>query len=471
MADSYQHSSERFFDFFGTRISGLGVESQAVYRRALRALDGFLTGHDLRLDELSETMVLDWAAELLADGFSFNSAVQFVDVLSSLCNAAIREGMLPASEAVKAAKARILAYRPERGVPENQQVLKQLLVLLRKPASELGPEAKYRDVLLFSLLNGCLPPVDVAVLKKNELDGCDESSVALAARNVGASRRLYVFDLSQPSLTPRQLREDVNGRVLSLMQHYVDARISSVEDALYSFWVLLALKCGSTCSVALGCVPAHNDLYLPPFVLRGNAGGAVRQDLMAAVSPLIVSNPLRWYAMHLRRNVSYDDIKAAVKGAEGEVSVAELYYPCEAIAKKVGKKLVYQNQPFIRDVVFFRIRATDIRQLFRLIGDRAWCYRVSSIPGAPYAVIPQSEFMDFQTAVGQFTEATEILPPDVPAADEEVVVVGSMWGERKGRFERSVTHKSGKILYRVILSPDSGFAFRVDVDPRNVKPV
>ncbi len=469
MVDTTTCNDTSLFDFFDKRISTLSEDSQAIYRRALQTLNNFLSAQNLKISDLSEDVVSDWAAELLRIGFSFHSMVQFVDVLSSLVNAAIREGKLKSDKVVKCAKATILANKTKPGIGNDTTPLRKLLALLRMSGLTLGEDEKYRDILLLSLLNGAMPLMDVAKLKRN---GYDENSQSVISRHVSQSRRQYVFDLNQARLTPNQLKRAVYGKILNLVNRHVDHAIKNLDDALYSFWTLLAVECGTRSSVALGCVPVHVDLYQPAFVSRAKTTESVRRSLSQAIGSMIVNDPPQWHAMHLRRHVDYKDLKAAIDATSGSLPDIELFYPLEEIASRVGKKLVYQSQPFIRDVVFFKSRARDIMPLFQSIGDKAWCYRVSNAPGSPYAVISKTDFAEFQTAIGHFTDETKIIPISsaIPLPGEEVVLIGSMWGERKGTFDKSFTDKSGKLLYRVILSPDSGFAFRIDIDPRSVKP-
>lgn len=471
MTVSSKNNSEQLRDFFGKRISTLSDDSQAIYRRAFQSFDNFLYAHHLDISDLSQDIVTDWAAQLLRNGSAFQSMVQHIDVVSSLINAASREGLIPDTDVLKSAKAAIIASKAHPGIGNDPAPLRRLLALLRMSRVTLGDDEKYRDILLLSLLNGAMPLMKVAVLKKTDQDTFDDNSRLIFDRNVSRSRRQYVFDLNQAGLTPNQLKRDVYDNILLLVNRHVDPAIKNLDDALYSFWVLLALTCGARCSIALGCVPQHIDRYQPGFVTRIKAAESVRHGLIEAIGPVVVNDPPRWYAMRIRRNVSYDDLKAAIQATSTNLPDIELFYPSEAIASKVGQKIVYQNQPFIRDIVFFKSRATDIAPLFQNIGDKAWCYRVSNTPGAPYAAISKAEFAEFQRAIGHFTDGTEILPLSAatPMPGEDVVIIGSMWGERKGKFDKSFTDKTGKLLYRIVLSPDSGFAFRIDIDPRSVK--
>ena len=465
------YSDEQLFNYWDKRISALSEDSQAIYRRALSSFDSFLNSNLLNLSDISENLVLDWAADLLWSGLAYHTMLQFIDVLSSLVNSAIKEGVMNDTRAVKEAKELVRTKQNNHDSSVGLNVLPKLFSLLRMSGASLGDDAIYRDILLLSLLNGAMPLMELAKLKRNELQGFDDSSMFIFRRYIDKSRRKYLFNLGQSRLTPNQLKRHVYSNILLLLNRYVDSTIKNVDDALYSFWTLLAIKCGARCSVALGCVASHTELYQPAFVSPVDVASSVRQSLLQSIGSIIINDPPRWYAMRLRRRVSYDDIKKTIQSSSPTLPDIELFYPSEAIASRVGKKMVYRNQPIIRDIVFFKSRAMDIAPIFHAIGDKAWCYRVSNNPGAPYAVIPKEDFENFQTAIGHFTEDTQIMPLEsaIPNPDEEVVLIGSIWSGRKAKFNKSVTGKNGKILYRVVLSPDSGFAFRVDVDPRNVK--
>lgn len=166
----------------------------------------------------------------------------------------------------------------------------------------------------------------------------------------------------------------------------------------------------------------------------------------------------------------------------------EIFYPCEEIARRIGKKLVYCNKPLISDVAFFRCRATDIRPLFSRIGDMAWCYR--GCGGSQYAVIPAGAMARFQEAIGMFTSDYQLSPIGslTPKIGERVVIIGGVFAGRDGFIEKISTNtaslgaaeanasrtapntgNASSTIYRILLPDSTGFEWRVDLDSRLVR--
>ncbi|MDE5870895.1 MAG: hypothetical protein K2H22_02965 [Muribaculaceae bacterium] len=165
----------------------------------------------------------------------------------------------------------------------------------------------------------------------------------------------------------------------------------------------------------------------------GTAADTFKENF-SAVGKIFLENPPRWYAMSLRPGVRFTQVcrriqllaaahtepKAPIlraslantaRSADTSLSDIRLFYPCEEIARAIGKKVVIRERPFIHSVVFFRARITDIGRLFAKIGDLAWCYRQSARPGAPYADISERQFKLFQQTIAQFTPTTRLPPP------------------------------------------------------------
>ena len=160
--------------------------------------------------------------------------------------------------------------------------------------------------------------------------------------------------------------------------------------------------------VALG----HKPVGLPALIPCGPSDAddfrieALRYD----IGRIFADNPFKWYAMRFRPGVRYADIKSRFEAIKDEITIPEVFFPCEEIAHKIGRKLVYENKPVIPGVLFFRGRVTDISPLFYRIGDLAWCYRDRSSATRAYATVPESDMRAFQLAIGVFTPETEIYP-------------------------------------------------------------
>lgn len=450
-------------DFFKSAILGQSGETQAAYGRVIKSFYTFLSAHGLIISDLSEAMVTDWAIELLRNGLSPKNVRKYTDILASLVNSATKAGIITGADQVRKARARIGEWCKADPCVEpaaEEEFVRRFTALMRANPETLAGSGNvksrvWRDVILLSLLNGGMDLVEAARLTKDDQTGRNEETAAVIERNQSPQRRKYVFDLDQSAMTPRQFAAEVRKRTLQLLHDRVSPAIADPQQAVRSMWVETVMRGGATASTALGCQPEGlKCLTLPPIAGRTEVGHALKEELMNTVASTIVNNPQRWYAMHMRRRVTPEDIDRQIEDEAAPWKPAATFYPLAEITKRIKGKRVTLQKPYITDVLFFKSRVTDILPLFRRIGDKAWCYRTTNAPGAPYATIPQSEMSRFQAAIGEFTPDTELYPLDAAplAPGDEVVVLGGLLAGSCGKVSKPVKdRKTGRTLYKVIL--------------------
>ncbi|MDE5881111.1 MAG: phage integrase SAM-like domain-containing protein [Muribaculaceae bacterium] len=399
----------------------------------------------------------------------------------------------------------------------REQEFDGLLRGLRKDLRGSGGHDVFTDVLLFSLLNGAMSIKDVVMLKKEEIGNYNEASRYVAERNRSNDRK-YVFDLKQSYQTPKQVYKVVEKELkerygkfavaympvdgasslaVSKMGRSVSGKAASksavrkdskavafdVDDLVRSIWVAMAIKSGATASEALACQTAPAPYALPKFCDsiytegRKNAGGegdtnvneSVRILWERSVTTMLTSDLPRWYAMHLRKGVSYDELRKEI--AEGIHPAPELFYPSETIKKRIGSRTVIDDKPFITSTVFFKTYPEKILPMFSRIGDKAWCYRVTRGAGSPYAVISSSDMSRFQSVIGIFTPDIEIHPLGelTPKPGESVIIIKAGYNNRQGEVEEVINTESGSAIFRIKLSTDQGYEWRVDLDPHQIE--
>lgn len=471
MVDAKRHTNSEFFGFFQSRLAGLGAESALKYKRTLSELDCFLAGHSLQLHDLDEAMVADWAAELLRRGLSRTTVVRHLNILNSLVKGASGKGMIPPDDAprriARSLESSASALPPLMAQPTFNAVLSILREGMKRP---VGRDT-FLDIFLLSLLSGVMPLAEVAMLRKKDASRFDDAARSIIDSNM-APRRDFVFDLRQSYRTPAQIRAVVAEGLLRLFSRHVAMPAEADPDALVrSVWVACAMRCGATASEALWCAGGSAPYAVPGFCVAADDVAEHRTMWMRAVNSLLVHEMPRWFAMHMRRGVAFDELRREI--AENVHPAPELFYPCETIRKRVGKRTVVEDQPFISRTAFFRTRPESVLPMFHAIGDKAWCYRLSNSPGAPYAVISQSDMKRFQAAVGVFTPDIEVQPVGsiTPKPGEPVIVVMAGYGNREGLVEEVLADGCGTAIFRVLLSTDYGYEWRVDVDARQLEAV
>ena len=492
-----QHTNREFFDFFRSRLSGLSAETASKYSRTISDLDCFLTGHRLSLSDISPAMVTDWAAELFRQGLAVNTVVRHLNILSALIKSASKKEMVPPDESPRQlakllesqnSKSKIQNY-PCSLVSEHPGSLvskipgslvskhpgslvvknSKFLLVLREILKKQSDFDVYEDLLLFSLVNGALPVEEVAMIKKGDTAQYNnEVSRLIIARNQ-SPRREYVFDLRQSYATPRQIRSAI-AEGLKLLWEKIDIPADAdPHDAVRSLWAACAMSGGATASETLGRLQGLAPYSLPEFCIPANDIPDTRLWDNAVHSMIAHELPV-WYAMHLRRGVSFDNLRKEI--ADRVRPVPELFYPSETVRHRVGNKTVFEEHPFISRTAFFKSRQENILPMFALIGDKAWCYRVTNTPGAPYAAISSGDMRRFQAAIGVFTPDIEIHPLGelTPRPGESVIIIKAGFENREGEVEE-VINDGATTLFRIKLSTDQGYEWRMDLDARQIQPL
>ena len=288
----------------------------------------------------------------------------------------------------------------------------------------------------------------------------------IISRHCLNARRKYIFDLRQSERTPKQLEKHIAKIVNALFKR---ARLPQATDpyqTVEALWAYAALRAGIPASAVVAYL-GHAPLGLPVLKLSvvrcplsesaqaakdamvGTHGSCVRvpsdpenekntaqsanteptapilraqraytsycgtaadtfKENFSAVGKIFLENPPRWYAMSLRPGVRFTQVCRRLELLGDRIPQPQLFYPCEEIARAIGKKIVTRQRPFIHSVVFFRAKLTDIGRLFSKLGDLAWCYRQSARPGAPYADISDRQFQLFQQTIASFTPDYEV---------------------------------------------------------------
>lgn len=200
-------------------------------------------------------------------------------------------------------------------------------------------------------------------------------------------------------------------------------------------------------------------------------------DAHKTVRNALRNNDKEWFAMRLRPAITYEALIERFSRLSGIVKMPELFYPCEEIAAKIGKKIVWTGKPIIKDVVFFKYKITDIYPLFTHIYDLAWCYKN---PGnscyIKYASIPEKSMEEFKNALGFLKPGFEIKPigeMEFKPGDEVVIVSGEFAKARAKILKTTPSYDENtecNKIYRVVLLDQNG-KWEIGVDARWIKKV
>ena len=450
-------------DVFQSKLAELEPESVAKYSRTIRVLDAFLTAHSLALDTLTDTAVADWAVALLADGLKKSSVVRHLNILSSLLKRAAERGLTVPRRAPREVAKTMSEAGFSVPVLIEGGIADRLLVALRKTAERTPID----DLITFALLNGPMPLSQAIRLRRSDLgEGLDAASQAIVDRNVSPQRK-YVFPLMQSYHTPAQIAAGVSARLARLAPELTGLDPEAVVASLFA---ALAMRGGATASQALALTGGSAPYAIPAFVKAAALPAGTAAELRENVATMLSPESPRWYALHMRRGVTFDDLSREIAARVNPTP--ELFYPCHTIKTKAGHRLRPTTRPILAGTVFFRTRPADIRPMFAAVGHMAWCYRLSTTPDAPYAVISAADMRRFQAAVGSFTPDTDVVPAGtlIPRPGETVLLITPGLEHRPALVTDILPASPGadSIIVRVSLTTDAGYEWRMTVDPRQI---
>lgn len=264
------------------------------------------------------------------------------------------------------------------------------------------------------------------------------------------------------------------GKKSALLDRFIDFLHGEGEEpteSLRYIWGCMALAAGIRPDVVKGVVrKLPRKLSILNFSETATIDDECRQKVMAAVERSLYGEDLQWFAMRLRPGVKYDDLIGRFGMLNGEVKMPELFYPCAEIAKKIGRKVIWEGKPVIRDVVFFKTRKSEIYPLFTKLYDLAWCYRRPGAPGN-YAPIPDKAMENFKKAIGILSSDFELAPAggfDFKPGDEVVVLTEKFIEERGRILKKPSIDEDGNKIFRVTLL-DRNSHWDIGVDARLIR--
>lgn len=458
-------SVNELLNFFRLKATGKKGSSARNYIRAVSALTGYLNNLDCEPGALSEQILADWFIYMCLCRFSFKTSVLFFNNISGLYGLAVKEGIAQETEIFKSVKSGFKALGGiEGGV--DMSAFKRIKELTRNAPCQKGESAIAADIVLLSLLSSCKSLTEIARLRREDCQELDAEKSSVVSRHM-SPRRKYVFDLKQSELTDRQLERKVIGLVRGLFKSRGITQTDNLQDTIESYWAYAALQSGVSASSVVG-VLGKAPKGLPPFALslKIELLESQKAEIEHLVGNSFVDNPLRWYAMRLRQRVSFGELDERVKALK-DVPAPELFYPLEEIARRINKKLVFDKQPVIRDVVFFRSRQTEVFPLFCNIGDIAWCYTTTGKPGAPYAAISETSFRNFQEAIGHYASDYHLAEEGLqsPEKGESIKILNGLFQGVEASF-RDVKSEDGRSLWQLFFNSDNNISWNFEVDPR-----
>ncbi|MDE6510936.1 MAG: hypothetical protein K2L00_02410, partial [Muribaculaceae bacterium] len=456
----------------------VGTHGPCVRESSMECVANTLKTQDVRL----KTAITDWLVNQWLLGHPFSTASLYLDIISALYGAAVKAGELPSTDLFSDLKFRLRQLGQKGwGSGINEEIFARALRLTKNAHRLLLDDSIAADLMLLSLTHSLQPIQQLALLKREpgshaetaKEEGPQKINTVLWAslhemqeeplvqqiidRHCHNARKKYIFSLNQSQRTPLQIKKQVFKMANALFRRARLPQATDPNHTVESLWAYAALTAGVPASTVVAHL-GHAPLGLPVLKLVRNCIASedlrLKTEDLAPVGRVFLDNPARWYAMSLRPGVRFTQVCRRIQmlskpfssqdlrpKTQDFLSDIELFYPCEEIARAIGKKIVIKQRPFIHSVVFFKAKLTDIGPLFARIGDLAWCYRQSARPGAPYADITERQFRLFQQTIARFTPDYEVAPTGELELkkDDRVQIVGGLFAGHTASFD-SVAH-------------------------------
>ncbi len=458
--------------FFESKISSLAGKSTADgYGKALMSFRNFV-GSRRSADEIfTQSLLEDWYVAMRFKGLTAKTASYYFDNIASLYNALVRHTMPHQGDIFRNVKLKI--KESDSGVNPffiSDGDYERFLGLLTAQTS--ADRQMIRDIIVFGIINSGISLHGIALLKKSDIATLPEYCIHIAERYIEPKRR-YVFPLKQSCFTPKQLNTYLSGKIIRFFYDNSLPVFGGADETIKTYRAYTALKSGiSASSIVNISGECLSGMPLLDICTSGDAEFLPTDDADRIVADALCDDKLRWYAMRLRPRVSFDDIVCRFRDFDSKIRCPEMFYPCEEIAKRIGKKLVWKEKPIINNIVFFKSRLTDIYPMFQMLYDLAWCYRGGRNRSGAYSVISDTSMRRFQETIGKFTSEYEVTPVGHVELrpDERVVVIGGDYAGLTGTYLESDANASGEgnIVYRILLPGNNG-TWNVGIDARLVR--
>lgn len=411
-------------DFFHDEMGRISTSDASNCRWFVSSFGRFLDGRRIVFSDITGELVESYRRYLVEEGLKATTIRRYCERFRSLYNKAVKKGLAPKSGAFDS----IGSYR-ERSVPKIVSGVGSRLDAARAVASfDFGSQPLFEQtqaLFLFSLYACGMSFADMAGLKKSSVRGgrlllASGASLPLLPGMIRIISRYdgwdgeYLLPVMRSGMSAADVSQKERSYLHNVEGIFRKAGMTCVVDADFSLrlWIDIALELKVPSEVilpALSRVPENSSLR---YVSGGDAVGCDRIDgAVAMIAESVKDCTERWYAMKLRPGASYESA-AAILTEEFGTEVTALYYPCEEIVKRVGKKLTVQTRSVIRNVVFFRACQDSLPAIARSLGEVAWIYRSGRSADAGYAVVPEYELYKFRAVVSCFTDDMEFMPAD-----------------------------------------------------------
>lgn len=384
--------------------------------------------------ESDERNIRNWFARMLVKGISPVTLRRYLGKLHTFY--VEYAGVGDAAEALFEELRGYADDKSLRGTDEVTELLQSVKSLPGKVGKLPEDEALYAKILLYMIYTGSAAYSDIENLKFSDpLPDIDQARELVAS--MPTERRTYVFPVGQGKNRSASLRQKLNSALSKFVSSIHSGSLHSFsQETIGAIWIAAALERG-ICFEAIASAVSHiPEGYKWLSVVKPLKPDDNRKwKILKSVADHILPTASRWYAMFMRKDNTPEKIKERIDEKIPEFSKdLTLFYPTRKIRKRVGKKNIFTQVPYIPNILFFKTRPDRVVRIFSEIGDMAWCLKTSTAPGASYAVISTKEMDDFQNFTGTHDNSitVEVVHSEEFVPDRRVRITGGIFKGKEG---------------------------------------
>lgn len=443
---------------------------------ACRVIPSFLASAKRNgFSELSDQSLRIWVADMMLNGLKHTTCVRYLGSMH-MAYRAWRDDASDADDPFTALKESLGHAEYECRHKEAQSNLR-LVTRMLKMAGNTSDRLTV-NIILYLLYNVKASIADVIALRRSDAGiDCQQIDDIIEAAN-SAPNSKYVFALRQGKKRESQIARELISEMHATLKA-VGMSFDGVfsRDSITAMWIAAALNCGVSIEYARAMVEAIPREYSFLSLIRPVAlNAAVESAIIKKVADSINDKTSRWFVMKLRNGKRPDDIRNLLERRnEKMLGELTLYYPTRKVVRREAKKVVREEVPYLPDLLFFRMRADRVGRLFSLIGELAWCYRVTNSPDSPYCTIPPAEMRKFQMHIGRLTSDIEMelvtTRPAINVGDSVRITGGGLLEGKEGIVQR-IRDTNGTVSYSLMLSESTSIIWKdIQVKDTFVEPV
>ncbi len=474
--DIQQHKNNNFYEFVKSATSDIcsdDIIASRVIRSFLR-ISAVTHGTEPSDDERN---IRNWLAHLLAKGTSAQTAKRYLGKLHSIYSS-YSTASVDTENFFFALRKEI--EDPELYIlPDTHKALEALPLIAAKATESGGESAK---ILMYSIYTGVTNLSDLLDLKFSNAR-TDIPQIKEILSTIPTARRSYVFDSDRSDRRPKQLRQLAGKLRIFLSRYGIQLPTGFTEDTLRILWISSALKCGiqpEQITAVIDKIPARMKWLnlVESITLTDNKRTEIQQRVADFINPATPA----WFAMFMRNRTKPEDIKNRIsEAAPRMLEEVTLFYPTRQIKVGAGKKILTKKEAVIPHILFFQTRPDKVSKLFGIIGDMAWCFKVTKRPGSPYARISGHEMEQFRAVLGStdrpikinYEKRSELIP------DRRVLITDGIFKgqegviyKRKGyRTDRNETCDEDVLLFALRLNDDNCVTWELTLPETSLQPL